>query len=342
MSGKVHIIIYRLSAMGDVAMLVHAVRNVLDNNPNASITVVTRKPYDLFFGEHERLNFLFPDLKGKHKGLTGLMKLSKELIQLKPDIFVDEHDVLRSKIIRSRLKLSGIKTIVFNKGRKEKLAMLTRKTAFSQLDHSITRYTNALSHAGLKTEINYHFKLPIENNDLIRKSKKYRIGIAPFSAHDSKEWGLSNIIALLSALETDGNFEILLFGGGVKEVDQLDTLSEQFTHAESVAGKHTLKEELRLMRTCDIFLAMDSSNMHLADLVGCKVISIWISTHPYFGFYAWNNLHNCIALDQQNEKSIPISIFGKIGSEEDKKNTEKIRKMIKPDQVFKRIKEMLD
>lgn len=327
--------------MGDVAMLVQSVWNVLENNPEVKITLVTRPLFQVFFGHHERLSFHEVDLKSKHKGLLGLLKLTGEIFALKPDVFIDEHDVLRSSVVRNRLKLGGIKIIIFEKGRKEKSAMLNGQAEFKQLPHSIQRYNNALKIAGLNIKEDYHFRLPTSEHEFKTKPKNKVIGFAPFAAHESKEWGLENVKAFLKLLEEDGHYEVLLFGGGKKEIRQIKELTFECSCAKSVAGQFSLEEELAIMKSCEVFIAMDSSNMHLADLVGCKVISIWVATHPYFGFYAWNNKNNSIVLSKNDYAEIPLSIFGKI-SEKDTRKVEDIRRMITPEVVLNKIVGLID
>ena len=57
----------------------------------------------------------------------------------------------------------------------------------------------------------------------------------------------------------------------------------------------------------DIF-CMDSSNMHIASMVGIPVVSIWGATHPYAGFMGWKqNESNAIQVDLPCR---PCSIFG--------------------------------
>jgi ADP-heptose:LPS heptosyltransferase len=48
-----------------------------------------------------------------------------------------------------------------------------------------------------------------------------------------------------------------------------------------------MREELEIMRGLRIMLTMDSGNMHLASLVGTRVISIWGAPHPYAGFLGY-------------------------------------------------------
>lgn len=339
---KQHVVIYRLSAMGDVAMLVHSVYNALHNNSDLNITIVTRPHLEVLFGEHERLSFHSIDTENSHKNLPGLIKFANEIKSLNPDLFIDMHDVLRSQIIRSTLKFNGVKVAVFDKGRREKEQVLSRRKSFEQLHHSIERYNEAFTKSGFRMDPNFRFVIPTYESEYRSSKKLRRIGIAPFAAHVSKEWGLDNIKALLKLIEKEGNYEVLLFGGGKDEVRKLKELTYGFKNVKSVAGQFRLEEELTIMKSCEVFIAMDSSNMHMADLVGCKVISIWIATHPYFGFYAWNNSENSIVLSPQDHLSVPLSIFGKLKSEKEMQKVSEIRKLITPEMVYNKLTEILD
>ena len=77
----------------------------------------------------------------------------------------------------------------------------------------------------------------------------------------------------------------------------------------SLAGKLSLKEELKKMAELETMISMDSANMHLASLVGTRVISVWGATHYFAGFLGYG----------QSEKDIveitdlacrPCSVFG--------------------------------
>ena len=69
-----------------------------------------------------------------------------------------------------------------------------------------------------------------------------------------------------------------------------------------------LKGELALMGQLDVMLSMDSANMHLASLVGTRVVSIWGGTHPYAGFLGWNQKpSDYIQLDLSCR---PCSVYG--------------------------------
>jgi ADP-heptose:LPS heptosyltransferase len=320
--------------MGDVAMSVQAVRNILDNNPNAQITLVTRPAFTVFFGNHERLKFHNIDLKGYHKGLIGLRRLYTELQKENFDFFLDWHNVLRSKIICAFFKFSKTQVFVINKDRKTKEAIVNKKSPLQLQKHSIQRYLDVALSASLRIENNFRFILPTGS-----EKKQNVIGIAPFAAHNSKEWGLENIEKLIQGLENQQT-EILLFGGGEKEVLELAKLEQKYPFCKSVAGQYKLNKELEVMSSCSIFIAMDSGNMHLASLVGVPTISLWFSTHPYLGFAPWGNEENCLQPSEKELPCRPASVFGKIKTEAQQNCTDKAKKLITPEMVLLKIREI--
>ena len=74
----------------------------------------------------------------------------------------------------------------------------------------------------------------------------------------------------------------------------------------------TLDEELALMSRLDLMIAMDSSNMHMAALVGTKVISIWGGTDPLSGFrHGCNLIDFSIRIPVEELTCRPCTIYGK-------------------------------
>ena len=78
--------IFRFSAMGDVAMLVPVLRCLYSQNQNIKITLVTRERFVPIFKEFSELQLMTVDFDGTHKGLKGLYRLYKELKQSNPNV----------------------------------------------------------------------------------------------------------------------------------------------------------------------------------------------------------------------------------------------------------------
>jgi ADP-heptose:LPS heptosyltransferase len=96
------------SAMGDVAMTFQLLELLLSKIQTQKITVVSTvfKP---FFDGIPNVDFFAVDVKERHKGFFGLLKLYSDLKKLNIDAVADLHNVLRSQIIRILFSLSGKK-----------------------------------------------------------------------------------------------------------------------------------------------------------------------------------------------------------------------------------------
>ena len=290
------ILVFRLSAMGDVALTVPVIRNVLESDSDLHITLVTRPFFAPFFFGIPRLKLYFPKLDNKHKGLFGLYRLYQDLKKLGPfDKIVDLHDVLRTKVVSLFFKLNGTPVFSIDKGRKEKNEIIKTKK-INVLKHSTQRYADTFIAAGIHSEIG---KAPYidYSTEAFQSARSYllgkipekgylKIGLSPFANTAPKIWGLNNFKELITLINKNHKAVFFLFGGGEKEIKLLKQLEQHSENIHLVAGKFTLSEEIAMIRMLDLMIAMDSSNMHLASLSGVRTISIWGGTHPAFGFSA--------------------------------------------------------
>ena len=342
------ILVFRLSAMGDVALTVPVIRGILEEHPNLAITFVTRPFYAPFFEGIPRLQLYFPDLKGRHKGFDGLFRLFLDLRKEgRFQMVLDLHDVLRSKLVRTFFRLSGIPVYSIDKGRKEKKELIKTKK-IRQLKHSSERYGDVFRRAGFKMKM---APLPVIvpsekaekkiqdyllNLELPEKTRK--IGFAPFATHATKIWGLENARQLMQLIAEKYPVRFFLFGGGKDEIEKLNTLADEDSHATLVAGQMTLSEEIALIAQMDLMLSMDSSNMHIAALTGTRTLSIWGATHPAFGFYALGQPEEFSLQTPADELACrPCSVFGNKPCIHE---TIKCMEMLTPAIVFRRMEQL--
>ena len=124
------ILVIRFSALGDVAMTVSVIDAYAREHPDVSIIVLTRERFvPLFAWCSENVTTIGVNLD-EYKGLWGLYRLYHQITKSpNPQItnytcVVDLHDVLRTKILRTFFRFSGVKVNVVNKGRKEKQRLI--------------------------------------------------------------------------------------------------------------------------------------------------------------------------------------------------------------------------
>lgn len=313
-----HFIIIRLSAMGDVAMIVPIIRALSQQYPQVKITVVSRLFFKPFFQDISNVNFFAFDDKKRHKKSLGILKLFWDLRHLRPDYYVDLHNVLRTKIIGFLFKFTGVKTATINKKRHERKAITAKiKLDFKPIETVFDKQLNAFTEVGYKIDLK-KVKLADKANldDYLKRlfdwqpNQKF-IGIAPFAQYQSKIYPLDLMQIVIDKLANNSDNCILLFGGGSNEIVQLEKLAANHQNVKVVAGKAILAEELMLISNLDVMLSMDSGNAHIAAMLGVKVITLWGATHPFTGFLPFGQpLENCMTSDRDLYPQIPTSVFG--------------------------------
>ena len=308
---KQHILVIRLSAMGDVAMTVPVLRALIKNYPDIKITVLTREFFAPFFRDLSNVTVFPAEVKKRHKGVLGLWKLSNELKVFKIDAIADLHNVLRSQILK--LFFFGKQTIQIDKGRAEKKDLISGGN-FQQLKTTHQRYADVFNKLGYNLDLsNPTFPeravLSTEMQVFLGHNFKKIIGIAPFAAHAGKMYPLNLMKQVIEALSKD--YQIVLFGGGKQEIEALTAIENSFDNVVNAAGKLNLNEELDLISNLDGMLAMDSGNAHMAAMMGVKTITIWGVTHPFAGFAPFNQPNDYALVANKDEfPEIPTSIFG--------------------------------
>ena len=113
-----HLLVIRLSAMGDVAMTVPVLSALAAQYPDLQITVLTRTFFSPMFITLSNVHVYQVDVVGKHKGILGLWRLFRELKTLGIDAVADLHNVLRSSILKRFFMSSNIPVIQIDKGSK--------------------------------------------------------------------------------------------------------------------------------------------------------------------------------------------------------------------------------
>ena len=317
-----HIAVIRLSAMGDVAMTVPVIRALVEQSRSfgttVKITIVSRPFFKPFFDGIPNVDFFAVDVKERHKGFFGLLKLYSDLKKLNIDAVADLHNVLRSQIIRTLFSLSGKKVAATDKGRAGKKA-LTRaeKKVFQPLKTMVERHVETFKKLGFSVDLslpNFPEKAILSEEILSVSGKKNNynwIGIAPFAQYESKVYPLDLMQKVIDNLAENGNYKLFLFGGGKEETEKLNTLAKQRENIVVVAGKLKFNQELQLISNLDVMLSMDSGNAHIAAMLGVKVITLWGATHPFAGFAPFNQpLENCLTADRNQYPLLPTSVYG--------------------------------
>ena len=304
--------------MGDVVLTVPVIRNLLRSYPELQITILTRPFFQTFFENMPQVRCFPVDLKGRHHGFFGLKKLVDDIVkEQKIDLVLDLHSVMRTWTIGWFFRMKGIPVYKINKGRRQKRQLIEKGIASFNtekhqlpLPHTSERYHAVFANTGLEFDMEPAYLSVFQS--VAKPKNKLAIGIAPFAAHASKQWGIDKIYELIEKLLLQyPKLEIYLFGGGKMEVETLQLMAAYYPNVHNLAGKMSLKEEIQKISELQAFISMDSGNMHIATLTGIPVLSIWGGTHPDVGFSAlYQPKENDIQLSIEQMPCRPCSVFG--------------------------------
>ena len=314
MPGLKHILVLRFSAMGDVAMTVPVVKALLDQNPEVTITYVSRPEFAEFFKDIPRLNYYAADLKELYNGFGGLIKFFNHLKEQQDfDAVADLHNNLRTKLLRRLFRLTGVTTASVDKGRAEKkLLVRFPDKVLKPLKRTIERYADVFRAIGFDVSLDY--KLTKERKALTQdiislagaKTTEW-IGISPFAKHIGKIYPPEKMEEVIAELNQK-KVKIFLFGGGQNEQETCSEWEKKYINVISTVGILNMQQELVLINNLDVMLSMDSAGMHLASLEGTPVVSVWGATHHYAGFLGYGQSENDIVADTIECR--PCSVYG--------------------------------
>lgn len=320
-----NILVTRFSALGDVAMTVPVLYSLCASNPDVHFIFVTRHvPSTIFLNPPTNLIIESVDLN-LWKGVGGMWRLAAELKRrYEIDAYADLHDVLRTKLLRLFMRMRGVKVRKIHKGRRGKRALTRHHNKIMlPLTTSRARYREVFWRMGLPREDVFdnlftkqhpadrsrYAQVVAPRTTKGTDGEKW-IAIAPFAAHPGKIYPLELMECVVDALARREGYRLFLFGAGNHETEVLERW--RMAHPENIVNMATYRlgipAELTLLNDCDAMISMDSANMHLASLVGLRVVSIWGATHPYCGFLGWRQKKgDAVQLDMVCR---PCSVFG--------------------------------
>lgn len=314
------LLVIRLSALGDICMTIPVIESACLAYPNVEFTLLTSKVGAIVVNTVLQL----PNLKVRsinkkdYNGLWGLNRLYAELKSLQFDAVADLHDVLRTKWVDFRYRISGHPVRKIEKGRAEKKALVAH-AIHRQLTTSLQRYREVFSALGMEFAINYDGF--VHGQTLLRQkaahsmqdgqiiNSEFAIGIAPFAQHKGKVYPAQKMCMVIAQLVRKfPTLKVYLFGSR-EEKAVLDVwASAHPANVINLAGAQNISDDLMTMARLRVMVSMDSANMHLASLVGLRCVSVWGATHPYAGFLGYGQSEDdCVALPLSCR---PCSIYG--------------------------------
>ena len=299
------VLITCFSSISNVAAIVPQLYGLVNDYPQHEFIVLSRSFLRPLFDKLPRVTFVGGDIRGEHKTPMGVYRLFKQLKAMRPDVVLDMQRSWRTRMIARLFAFTGIKVLRIGFASAEQTRLIKRG---AEKYHPIPTIFDrqARLYAKIRLKVNDGFRKLYEPDaeqvakisELYGEKQGHWIGIAPFSIARGKTLPFRKMKNIIAYFDKQPNTKIFLFGAGEMENELLTDWQSLYQNVFAVHTNLQLDDELALMNFLDVMLCMDSANMHLASLMGVKVVSIWGATHPYSGFLGWRqSMDNCVGVD---------------------------------------------
>ena len=284
-----HILIIRLSSLGDIVLTTPILQLLRGSCPEARIDFLLKAEYQDLLRAHPCVDRLL--LWEKQQSLRAMLRT---LRKTRYDVVLDLHRTLRSWLlyrgVRARRRLAYSKRTL----RRELLVRL-RWNTLRTMTTVPERYAAPLRRLGITASLPpTALYLDVECQDAMARHlmqalsecpERPLFAVAPGARWPTKRWPVERFAQAAQTLAARYEATIILVG------DRTETsLARELTARLSVpvmdwTGRLSLMQTAVLIQRCQLLLCNDSGLMHVAVALQVPVVAIFGPTVQEFGFY---------------------------------------------------------
>ncbi len=283
-----NILIFKVSALGDIILSTPSLRSLRRKFPNANIKVLVDVGFREVLADCPYIDEVITcDFKGRDRGL-GFLKLAGRLRAEDFDISVDFQNNRKSHLIAfitaiperygyHNGKLSFLLNRKISPPRKAVDPVRHQKYVLGLL--GITGMDNHLE-LWPKQEGETWAERFLESNWLKKGQKLVAVSLSASRRWKTKNWDMTYFVELADMLAREKGARIVLIGTDEDEEDALEFTRRSGAKPIDATGKTNIPRLISLVRRCDALLTGDSAPMHVAAAVGTPFVALFGPTDP--------------------------------------------------------------
>ena len=286
---RAHILVIRLSSLGDILLTTPVLRALHEHFPAAHIDVLTKAAYQDVLCANPCVHRLW-----LWEPQQGLREMLGRLRQIRYDVVVDLQRTLRSRLLYhgllARCKLTYAKhtirrALLVHCGWNTLRAMtpvperyvaplrrLGLTTPLPPLEMHLTAPSREAMHAYLRQELPEHGARPL-------------LAVAPGARWSTKRWPVERFAAVAQELAQAQQAAVVVLGSAEDQRLAQELCQRLTVPALDSTGKLSLMHTAALLQQCHLLLSNDSGLMHMATALRVPVVAIFGPTVQEFGFY---------------------------------------------------------
>lgn len=307
------ICVVRLSALGDVLMLVPLIRSLQANNPEALITWIISPPaYDLV-ASMEGIEFIVID---KPNNLKDYWLFKKKLKGRHFDVLLAAQASLRANLLYPFI--SAKRKIGYDKLRaKDGHGWFINERITPGHDHTLDGFLKFLNPLDYEAKVVWDLPIGKEEQQWAREhlpSKGPILLVNPAASKPERSWLVERYIEVIKEAKKRWQVEVVLVGGpGPHDRDLANAILSK-VECHDLVGKTKLKQLLAVISQGTVLICPDTGPSHMATAVNTPVVALHAVTSaevsgPYmFRHLAVDNYSDAIV--QVLKKTKETNIWG--------------------------------
>ena len=275
------ICLVRLSALGDVLMIVPLIRTLQKTYPKAQITwIISPLAYELVSNIKDIDFIILP----KPKNILDLYKFYKLMKNKKFDVLLGAQASLRANILFPFIKAK--RKIGYDKFRAKDCHRLFIKESIDPgNEHTLDGFLKFAKALNIE---NYDLRwdIPINEKDKLWAKKiisenKLVVIVNPASSKPERSWLKERYVEVIKAIKEKYTKAIVILTGGPSLHDlELGTYIESKIEVINLIAKTKPKQLLALIAKADLVLCPDTGPSHMAAAMNTPVIALHAVTSP--------------------------------------------------------------
>jgi lipopolysaccharide heptosyltransferase II len=272
-----HILLVRLSSVGDIILATPAAALLRLRYPRARITWLVDAGYLDLVRQNPHIDEAVEfDYTGSHRGPVGVRRLAD---QLKPvDLLVDLQHKVRSLMLSAYLRPAQRRVLVKRRGFGI-IKALIGQDAILGAPHQVERYLQVLQVTGdapapvliASEEEQEAAKSSLDGDDFI--------GIVTGARHPTKTWPVRHTAALADRCHEAG-YRVALLGGEEDGSLTGAVVNSMKSRPEYVRTGGSLGQLAGVLSRCRVVVSPDSGPAHMAGALGVPVVVVFGPTSP--------------------------------------------------------------
>ncbi|MDC0952136.1 glycosyltransferase family 9 protein [Pelagibacteraceae bacterium] len=235
--------------------------------------------------------------KGNHDGLSGFLKLRKELKQRQFDKVFIYNGSLRYLLIS---KLAGIKSISQYPLFRKKDNIVTSAKIFTENE------LNNIVSTQPKLHVDDEKDKKIQHN-LSKNAKHICLGIS--ASGPTKRWHIKNFIKLCVEINERKPSKFYL-AVGHNDQDLIQEVLNSKIGKNCISFKDLkINETLPIIKNCDLYIGNDTGWLHIASALGIKCVALFMDS-PVQAYGKYSNNINVIIPEGETEETTTHNTLG--------------------------------